>query len=457
MQLFQFFSFFAIILGFYFWGVTIAKNKAALVGGYRNLNSLPQYFGYLPAIVFATVSTICLIIWKIFELEFIKDIVIAKIDPNIASQYVGNEDLFFNELNMIQFIDNPLPEYQKASDLLKHYESMISTWSVWLVFVFAASLSTVICLIINRLKSVRILLERVIRIVLIICSTIAIFTTVGIVLSLLFEAINFFKLVSLFDFLFGTNWNPQTAIRSDQIAAQGSFGSIPLFLGTLQISILAMFIAVPIGLFSAIYLAEYSQKKHANFIKPVLEILAGIPTVVYGFFAALMVGPLVRDLAVATGLNASSESMLGTSLVMGLMIVPFVCSLSHDVINAVPQNLRDGAFAIGSTKSEMIKRVVLPAALPGIVSSVLLALSRAIGETMIVVMAAGVTANLTMNPLESVTTVTVQIVSLLVGDQEFDSAKTLAAFALGLQLFVVTLVLNIIALRVVKRYREVYE
>jgi phosphate transport system permease protein len=247
------------------------------------------------------------------------------------------------------------------------------------------------------------------------------------------------------------------AIRADQVGSSGAFGAIPLFAGTMLISFIAMLVAVPVGLMSAIYLSEYAGKKLRAMAKPVLEILAGIPTVVYGFFAALTVAPFIRDSGGMMGLDVSSESALAAGIVMGIMIIPFVSSLSDDVINAVPQAMRDGSYGLGATKSETIKQVIIPAALPGIVGGVLLAVSRAIGETMIVVMAAGLSANLTANPLQAVTTVTVQIVTLLVGDQEFDSPKTLAAFALGLMLFVTTLILNVIALYVVRKYREQYE
>ncbi len=289
------------------------------------------------------------------------------------------------------------------------------------------------------------------------CSLIAIVTTIGIVLSLVFESVRFFAKVSIVEFLFGTEWSPQTALRADQVGASGAFGAIPLIAGTLLITVIAMVIAVPIGLFSAIYLSEYAGARVRGYIKPLLEILAGIPTVVYGFFAALTVAPYIRDLGASLGLNVASESALAAGLVMGIMIVPFISSLSDDVINAVPQSLRDGSYALGATQSETIKKVILPAALPGIFAACLLAVSRAIGETMIVVMAAGLAANLTANPFEAVTTVTVQIVTLLVGDQEFDSAKTLAAFALGLLLFCITLTMNVIALHVVRKYREQYD
>ena len=299
--------------------------------------------------------------------------------------------------------------------------------------------------------------ERVVRAALLICSAIAILTTVGIILSLVFESLRFFEKVSPIEFLFGLEWSPQVALREDQVGASGKFGSIPLFAGTLIISFISMCVATPVGLLSAIYMSEYAKPRVRATVKPILEILAGIPTVVYGFFAALTMAPLFRSWGESGGFEVSSESALAAGLVMGIMIIPFVSSLSDDVISAVPQSLREGSLGLGATQSETIRRVVLPAALPGIVGSLLLATSRAIGETMIVVMAAGLAANLTANPLEAVTTVTVQIVTLLVGDQEFDSAKTLAAFALGLMLFCVTLVLNIIALSVVNKYREQYE
>jgi len=299
--------------------------------------------------------------------------------------------------------------------------------------------------------------EGTVRAFLLLGSLVAILTTVGIVLSLVFEAIRFFGRVPVTELLFGLEWSPQTALRADQVGSSGSFGAVPLFVGTLLISGIAMAVAVPIGLLSAIYLAEYAAPRVRNALKPLLEVLAGIPTVVYGFFAALTVAPAIRRWGEAVGLDVASESALAAGAVMGIMIVPFVSSLSDDVITAIPRGLREASYGLGATQSETIRRVVLPAALPGIVGGILLAVSRAIGETMIVVMAAGLAANLTLNPLEAVTTVTVQIVTLLVGDQEFDSAKTLSAFALALVLFLVTLAFNVIALQVVRRYREQYE
>lgn len=299
--------------------------------------------------------------------------------------------------------------------------------------------------------------EKTLRVILLGCSTVAVFTTVGIVLSLLFETVRFFARVPVTEFLFGLEWSPQTALRADQVASSGAFGAVPLFAGTFLISAIATAVAVPIGLMSAIYMSEYASPRLRGALKPLLEILAGIPTVVYGFYAALTVAPAVRGLGERFGLDVASESALAAGAVMGVMIIPFVSSLSDDVISAVPRGLREASLGLGATRSETIRRVVVPAALPGIVGGTLLAVSRAIGETMIVVMAAGLAANLTANPLEAVTTVTVQIVTLLVGDQEFDSAKTLAAFALGLVLFLLTLGLNVIALHVVRRYREQYE
>ncbi|MBC8339815.1 MAG: phosphate ABC transporter permease subunit PstC [Alphaproteobacteria bacterium] len=303
----------------------------------------------------------------------------------------------------------------------------------------------------------KVIVERMVMGLLIACSTVAVLTTIGIVLSLVFESFLFFRKVPITDFLFGLQWSPQTAIRADQVGASGAFGAIPLLVGTALISAIALSVSGPVGLYAAIYIAEYASPRFRAVVKPALEVLAGIPTVVYGFFAALFVAPLLRQGGESIGLAVSSESALAAGLVMGVMTIPFVSSITDDAITAVPSALKEGALGMGATRSEMVRQVVLPAALPGIAGGMLLATSRVIGETMIVVMAAGLTANLTINPLEAVTTVTVQIVTLLTGDQEFDSAKTLSAFALGLLLFVVTLILNVIALKIVKTYREQYD
>jgi len=303
----------------------------------------------------------------------------------------------------------------------------------------------------------RVSVERVTSMALQACAALAILVTLGIVSSLVFESVRFFRSVGVSEFLFGLQWSPQTALRADQVGSSGAFGAVPVFLGTLLVTVIAMTVSVPVGLMAAIYLAFYAGRGVRAAAKPALEVLAGIPTVVYGFFAALVAAPLVRRLGEALGLEVASESALAAGLVMGVMIIPFVSSLSDDAITAVPQSLRDGAFGLGATRSETIRQVIVPAALPGIVGACLLAVSRAVGETMIVVMAAGLAANLTANPLHAVTTVTVQIVALLTGDQEFDSPKTLSAFALGLVLFGVTLTLNLVALRVVQRFRERYD
>ena len=314
--------------------------------------------------------------------------------------------------------------------------------------------------------------ERWLQGLLLACSVTAVFTTVGIVASLVWESWRFFQAVPPQAFLFGLEWDPQSAMYADQVVSEGAFGAIPLFAGTFLIMMIAMLVAAPVGLFAAIYLSEYASARTRAIVKPLLEVLAGVPTVVYGFFAALTVGPLFRagfnaigaqlvggpfnDLGLYLG-EVQNQMALVAGAVMGVMLIPFVSSLSDDIINAVPQSLRDGSLAMGATRSETVKKVVLPAALPGVMAAMLLAVSRAVGETMIVTMAAGLQAKTTLNPLETVTTVTVQIVTLLTGDQEFDSPRTLSAFGLGLTLFVVTLALNVIALRIVQRYREQYD
>jgi len=300
--------------------------------------------------------------------------------------------------------------------------------------------------------------ERIVMAILLVASLVAILTTFGIFASLVFETVRFFGMVSPIDFLFGTYWGPDPMTPADAIDPT-RYGAIPLFWGTLFIgAIIAMIVAIPLGLMSAIYLTQYADPKVRAWVKPMLEILAGVPTVVYGYFAALTVAPAIRDAAVMLGIsNASTESALAAGVVMGVMIIPFVSSMADDSMAAVPNAMRDGSLAMGATKSETIARVLFPAALPGIVAGIMLAVSRAIGETMIVVMAASTAANLTLNPLDRMTTVTVQIVKMLTGEGDFDHPATLSAFALGFVLFMVTLALNFIALRVVKRFREAYE
>ena len=427
----------------------------------ERLHSLPHYYGAWAAIWCSLPALLVLGAWLALQGTVITELVISDLPASVRELPEGRLGLVVNDIR--NHAEGSITSGEVSAEIeaaAEHYARLkgISRMAMSvLVLVLAVVGSLVALRFIAPHFRARNTVEWVIRAVLIICSSIAIITTIGIVLSVLFEAVRFFEKVPATEFLFGTNWSPQTAIREDQVGSTGAFGAVPLFAGTLLISSIAMLAAVPIGLMSAIYLSEYAGPKLRASAKPVLEILAGIPTVVYGFFAALTVAPFIRDSGSLVGLEVSSESALAAGLVMGVMIIPFVSSLSDDVINAVPQSLRDASYGVGATRSETIRQVVLPAALPGIAGGVLLAVSRAIGETMIVVMAAGLAANLTANPLESVTTVTVQIVTLLVGDQEFDSPKTLAAFALGLTLFLVTLALNVIALHIVRKYREQYD
>ena len=289
------------------------------------------------------------------------------------------------------------------------------------------------------------------------CAALAILITFGVVFSVLFESLRFFRHVSPMEFFFGLEWSPQIALRAEQAASSGRFGLVPLLAGTLLISAIALAVAAPLGIASAVWLSEFASRRARALAKPAMEMLAGVPTVVYGVFAAIILAPSLRDMFSSAGISASPESALAAGLVMGVMILPFVASLSEDALAAVPERIRDGALAMGSTRAEAALLVQIPAAMPGIAAGLLLAASRAVGETMIVVMAAGLSANLTANPLEAVTTITVQIVTLLTGDQEFDSPKTLAAFALGLSLFAVTLVFNVVALRVTQKYRESHD
>jgi phosphate transport system permease protein len=429
--------------------------------GQRILHSRPTYYGALAALWCAIPALVVFSFWQIFESTVITQLVLAGLPADLQTLPADRLGLVMNDVKNLVYANivggEITPAIQAAAD---HY-TRLKTISHATLAVLAITIGIFGILWVQKKISpslrARNHVETTIKYLLVACSTIAIFTTIGIVLSVLYEAIRFFSVIPIHEFLFGLKWSPQMAIRADQVGSSGAFGAVPVFMGTLLISAIAMCVAVPIGLMSAIYLSEYANKRIRAVVKPLLEILAGIPTVVYGFFAALVVAPMIRNAGVTLGLDVSSESALAAGLVMGIMIIPFVSSLSDDVINAVPQSLRDGALGLGSTHSETVRLVVLPAALPGIVGGVLLAVSRAIGETMIVVMAAGLAANLTVNPLKTVTTVTVQIVTLLVGDQEFDSPKTLAAFALGLMLFVITLILNVIALVVVRKYREQYE
>jgi len=425
--------------------------------------TLPKYFGYVAALWSLVPALLVLMVIQIIDEPLVKKSLAGYIQAeNIVigeSDFDDDFDLYLNEIKNLsgQDISEVEPNKAKVYQQFQHYQK-ISSNAKTIIVISLAILMTLFGLRKVKIDTpARVYFEKFIEVILLLAASIAILTTVGIVLSVLFESLRFFGEVPFMDFMFGLEWSPQTAIRADQVGSSSSFGAVPLFVGTMLISVVALVIAVPLGLMSAIFLSEYASPKFRSFAKPVLEILAGIPTVVYGFFAALTVAPFIRDLGESLGMSVASESALAAGLVMGIMIIPFVSSISDDVISAVPNAMREGSLGLGATQSETIVKVLIPAALPGIVGGVLLAASRAIGETMIVVMAAGLAANLTVNPLQAVTTVTVQIVTLLTGDQEFDSAKTLAAFALGLMLFVTTLVLNVIALHVVRKYREEYE
>ncbi|WP_207480650.1 phosphate ABC transporter permease subunit PstC [Arenibaculum pallidiluteum] len=454
----------AVLVALSLAGFYMGRSRALDAAGGRmaNLHSVPGYYGFYAAIWAGLPALLVIVVWSAFGGAVVNALVWSSLPADAVQGLSPSQQslLMTNILNVAggnAGAAETSPVVRAAAEYHQHLRG-IGRWALAaLAFSLAVGGLWYARSRITPSLRARNQVERVVQALLIMCSLVAILTTVGIVMSLLFEAIRFFGRVSPVEFLFGLHWSPQTAIRADQVGSSGAFGAVPLFAGTILISLIAMLVAVPVGLLAAVYMAEYAPPRVRATVKPVLEILAGIPTVVYGFFAALTMAPLIRDAGQAVGLNVASESALAAGVVMGIMIIPFVSSLSDDVINAVPQSLRDGAYGLGATRSETIKQVVLPAALPGIVGAVLLAVSRAIGETMIVVMAAGLAANLTANPLAAVTTVTVQIATLLVGDQEFDSAKTLSAFGLGLVLFTVTLCLNVIALRVVQKYREKYD
>ena len=454
---------FIILISFGFIGYHVGRKRSlvSVHGNVRELHSLPSFYGLYTSLWCVIPPVILMVLWLSFESSWISHAVIAELPETVRKLPKAQLYLVLNDIkNAVSGSTFSAQADHMVLDAADHYQKLQKLSRIMLSMVAVAlSIGGIwfSSLRINKNHRARNAVENAMTLTMMICSTIAIFTTIGIVLSVLFESIRFFKAVPITDFLFGLEWSPQTAMRSDQVGSSGAFGAVPLFTGTLLVSLIAMLVAVPIGLMSAIYLSEFATPGLRASAKPVLEILAGIPTVVYGFFAALTVAPFIRQSGEYLGLSVSSESALAAGLVMGIMIIPFVSSLSDDVMNAVPQSLRDGAYALGATQAETIRQVIFPAALPGIVGSILLAISRAIGETMILVMAAGLAANLTFNPFEAVTTVTVQIVTLLVGDQEFDSPKTLAAFALGLVLFVATLILNVYALHIVRKYREQYE
>ena len=432
----------------YYLGRRRSLTLAEPLGGIRHLHSLPFYYGVQAALWCGLPTLLILVLWLIFDEPLITQLVLASLPEEFQSNVGPDYNLLISQIQNVASgalaPDSVEPALASAAEELNRLKGFTQLVLTAITLILAVAGGAWAWHSMSPEQRARAQVEVVFKLALLLCACVAIATTLGIALSVLFESLRFFQSVPISEFIFGLDWSPQTAIRVDQVGGSGSFGMVPLFTGTLLISFIAMTVAVPAGLMSAIYLAEYAGPKLRAFAKPTLEVLAGVPTVVYGFFAALTVAPFVRDVGTGVGLTVSSESALAAGLVMGIMIIPFISSLADDVINAVPQTLRDGSLALGATKSETVTKVIFPAALPGIVGGVLLAVSRAIGETMIVVMAAGMAARLTANPLETVTTVTVQIATLLVGDQEFDSPKTLSAFALGLMLFLVTLMLNMV-------------
>lgn len=434
------------------------SRKMATAGGVR-MHSRPGYYGMLVALWCGVPALFVLVLWWLFEPGIVRMVVLNQLPPDVAALSAQELQVL---LRRVQSIASGMGVSGVASDVeLAAAEQMqrLQMFAQTAMIALVAALA-VFGLIhagrrIDPSLRARNQVEVVIRIGLILCSTIAILTTIGIVMSMIGEAIRFFSFVPPSEFFFGTVWNPRFATVGS--GAQGQFGLLPLLWGTMMVSIIALIVAVPTGLMTAIYLAEYAPGWLRSFAKPVIEVLAGIPTIVYGFFALVMVGPFFYNLGQSIGVDIRATSALTAGVVMGVMIVPFISSLSDDIITQVPKAMRDGSLGLGATRSETIRRVVLPAALPGIVGAILLAASRAIGETMIVVLAAGNSPVLHANPLEAVSTVTVTIVNQLTGDQDFASPQSLVAFALGLTLFVITLGLNVIALYIVRKYREQYE
>lgn len=443
----------------YFIGQASGRRFAAVDG--TKVHSLPGYHGAFVAVWVGVPALVLVVLWLILQGTVIDNLLLGSLPASLADgRTPAQMSLLLSEIKNAAsgvIFGQPDPAVLAAGETLVRWQQ-IAGWAM--VVVAMAVMLLALFIASSRLKPrfrARNGFETFVMTTMILCSVVAILTTVGIIVSLIWESLAFFRLVPIQEFLFGLRWEPQIAIRADQVAGAGAFGAVPVFLGTIVISTIAMLVAIPIGLFTAIFLVEYAGDRVRNIVKPVLEMLAGVPTVVYGFFAVLTVAPAVRNAGSLLGIATSPNSALAAGLVMGIMIIPFISSLADDAIRSVPRAMRDGSLAMGATRAETMTKVLLPAALPGIVGGILLALSRAIGETMIVVMAAGLIASLNVNPMDSVTTVTVQIVSLLTGDTEFDNPKTLAAFALGLVLFLVTLGLNVIALNIVRKYREQYD
>jgi phosphate transport system permease protein len=437
----------------------MAARQISAKGG--RLHSLTGFHGMYAALLVGLPGIIVIMVWLIAQGPMIDRIVMDGLPGGVLDGLdTGAVALVLAEIQSVargQIFGTPEDWKLAAAETLVAHHASASLAMVVVVILLSVAMLAFARSRVSAAFRARHGVERIILGLMIFCSSIAIFTTIGIVLSLVFESIKFFRLVPINEFLFGLRWEPQIAIRADQVAGQGAFGMVPVLLGSVVIMVIALVVAVPIGLFAAIYLNEFASPRARSIIKPVLEILAGVPTIVYGFFAILVVAPFLRSSGATAGLDVAPNTALAAGLCMAIMLIPFISSFSDDALSAVPRSLSDGSLALGATRGETMLKVLFPAAIPGIVGGVLLAVSRAIGETMIVVMAAGIIAKLTINPLDTVTTVTVQIVTMLIGDTEFDNPKTLAAFALGMLLFVVTLGINILALRIVRKYRELYD
>ena len=437
------------------------RAAASLRADGAKLHSLASFHGLYAGLTVLVPVLVGLLLWLLLRDQVVEWLMILGLpDGTFEGVDSGAAQLIVAEIKSIaggRVFGTPEQWKLDAADRLVFFDRWIDVVMVVLVALASAALIAFVRKQVAPEFRARQGAERIIFGLMVFCATAAIFVTIGIIFALTFETIKFFQIVPFSEFLFGTSWEPQIPIREDQVAAAGAFGAVPVFLGTIVISAVALTVAVPTGLMSAIYLNEFAPHRVRSVVKPILEILSGIPTVVYGFFAVLVVAPALREFGGNLGLDVAPNTALAAGGVMGIMLIPFISSFADDALSSVPSALRDGALALGATRGEMMMNVLFPAAIPGIVGGVLLAVSRAIGETMIVVMAAGLIAKMTINPLDSVTAVTVQIVTLLIGDTAFDNPKTLSAFALGMMLFLATLVINVFALRIVRKYREIYD
>ncbi len=442
------------------WVWARAKAVSLAAGDPSSLHSRPAYHGLYAALWVMLIGWGVLIVLSVASASYTQNTLMNEIGQAAPETLRIERQLILSDARAIAAGTVASKSGPLREDIALRYGTL-SQLSFWLVLIGTGAAALAAAAVTLRQITpewrARNRTERILRYVLMAMAAIAVLTTLGIVLSLIFETLTFFSNIGwrVDKFLFGTTWSPLSGVHSGQMDPN-KVGAVPLFAGTFLITLIAMIVAVPVGLFAAIYLSDFASARVRAIVKPMLELLAGIPTVVYGFFAAITVAPFIRNTGESFGLSIASESALAAGVVMGIMIIPFISSLSDDVINSVPQSLRDGSYGLGATKAETMRQVVLPAALPGIVSAILLGISRAVGETMIVVMAAGQGANLTANPLEAVTTVTVQIVALITGDTEASTAAG-PAFTLGFTLFCVTLAMNVVALRIVRRYRELYD